>query len=126
MPYGINIGKFRSRLQLQQLVETPDTFGQLGESWVTICVIWARLRPVKSEEKEVADQIHFYRMHEITMRYIPGIDYDDPTFDSTYRFLSPDGTRAFNILSFVNVEEIDRYLILQTKEIQATTTVNTV
>ncbi len=99
---------------LQAPVETADSFGQMVPSWSTLLMVWANLKPsltlLGSGEKVNAMQLYGTATHVITMRYLPS-QAVTPKMRLLY------GSRAFNIVSVINVDEANLTLQIHAKEL---------
>lgn len=102
-------GKLRHRVIIEKRT-TPETQGDLGEpttTWVTHLAVYAQINPLQGREFYDAQRINPELTHNILIRYREGI-----TPDMRISF----GTRTFEIISIVNVEERNRELRLVCKE----------
>lgn len=97
-------GEMRQRVNLQQLTETPDDYGQMVKSFATVYTCWASIRPASGRGLVNSEQLKSVVSHAIVMRYNP-----DLTFDPTYRITY--GSRVFNIESIVNIAERGKKLV---------------
>ncbi len=95
------IGRLRQRLALQAATRTPDGGGGASESWTTIAQLWAEIRPTGGTESFEADAVAGRVSHEITIRYRSGVA-------PAMRLVS--GTRRFEILAVIDIEERRRWL----------------
>jgi SPP1 family predicted phage head-tail adaptor len=91
-------GALRHRLSLERS-------GKGG--WVSIAQVWAAISPVSGAEAMTADRLAPRVLHEIRLRYRPGV-----TADMRFRL----GARVFHILSVINQGERGRYLVCRAEE----------
>ena len=97
----IRIGDLRHRLVLEQPVRVVDDSGGAEESWVTVEELWAAVRPVSGQEREVSDQLAGRITHEIWVRHRTGVKPE-------MRFRS--GQRVFEVHAVIDVAERKRFL----------------
>ena len=95
-------------VSVQKKTETAGAEGGIIEDWTTENQMWARINPVRAKEGVDADQVKNVVSHRITMDfYSPGITGADRiTWNS----------RTFNIISVVNVGELDCDTVLDVLE----------
>lgn len=103
-----DIGEMRHRIKIQELVRIDDGYGGAVEDWVDIANIWAKVEPLRGEERYTAQQIKSELTHKITIRFIKGIK-------PQMRVIFND--RIFNIESTINIEEKKRYIELMCIEV---------
>lgn len=101
------IGDLRARLVLEEPVSTPDGGGGVSEGWVQVATVWGRIEARLGSEAVQADRVTATVMHNITIRYRAGVIPE-------MRFRT--GTRVFHILSVVDIEDRDRWLICRCEE----------
>jgi SPP1 family predicted phage head-tail adaptor len=105
---SINIGKFRHRVSIQSMSDsTADDYNQTTQIPVTIGTRWASVKPLTGKALEYGKQIKEQVTHEIRLRYFPAL-----TPDNLLLF----GTRVFEILSVINVDERNEELIVMCSE----------
>ena len=93
-------GKLRHLVDIQTNSTTRDTTGQPVASWSdTSTDQRAFIRPLRGNELMIARQVTPQVTHEITMR--------NPALTHDQRLQEAGGTRTFNILSIINVNERD-------------------
>ncbi len=93
-------GKLRHLVDIQTTTQTRDTLGQPVDSWAdTSTNQRAFIRPLRGNELMIARQVTPQVTHEIIMR--------NPTLAPDQRLQEAGGTRTFNILSIINVNERD-------------------
>lgn len=101
------IGGLRARLVLEEPVRMPDGGGGASESWVEMATVWGRIKARSGGEAVDADRVTGTVTQIITIRYRAGVV-------PQMRFRS--GSRIFHILSVVNVEDRDRWLVCRCEE----------
>ena len=97
----IRIGKLNKQLVIEEFTRTPDGAGGAEITWADFATVWAAVRSKHGAEKLHADAPTSTTSHEIVIRYVNGLH-------PRMRFM--DGTRKFEILSIINVEEKDKWL----------------
>jgi SPP1 family predicted phage head-tail adaptor len=88
-------------LILEEVEREEDEGGGFTETWVEVATLSAALRPIGGSEGVEADRLAGRVTHEVSLRYRPGVT-------PAMRFRK--GTRIFQILSVINVEERKRWL----------------
>ena len=101
--YAIEAGKLRHRLAIQSHTEARDSFGGSTKTWATQKTVWGSVRPMSGKELVNAQQVDSRVTHRIVIRFYSGLD-------TTYRFLF--GTRVFNIVSVLNIQERNKLLVI--------------
>lgn len=104
-------GLLKSRVQVQQLVETADRLGQLVPSWQTVATIWALVRSPTGRELFHAEQTKAVLSHVIECRWLGSL----VTITPAHRLLY--GTRRFQISNVRDIDERHRHLILDAIEL---------
>lgn len=97
----------RKKVSIQRRNATKDTFGQAIQTWSDVLVCRASIEPLSGRELVAAQAINAETTHEIVIRYRAGIT---PAMRVLY------GARAFNILSVLNQQERNRWLVLNASE----------
>ena len=69
----VRIGDLRHRLALEQAVRQDDGSGGADKSWEVVDELWAAVRPMSGQEREVSDQLAGRVTHEIWVRYRTGV-----------------------------------------------------
>ena len=91
----MEVGKLRHRVDIQQVVESPDSYGQPVKTWRTIETRFAQIMPLTGHELVKAQKVNAEVSHKIIMRYCD--------LNSKNRLLF--GARVFNILAVINIDE---------------------
>ncbi|MGH6866300.1 MAG: phage head closure protein [Methyloceanibacter sp.] len=69
-PYpGQRIGNLRERVELQHRTVELDEFGEPIVTWVPRATVWARVEPLKGEERFAAQQVIATLGHRVHIRY---------------------------------------------------------
>lgn len=97
----IRIGDLRHRLALEEVVRTDDGAGGADETWVLVEELWAGIRPIGGQERDVSDQLAGRVTHEIWVRYRAGVKPE-------MRFRA--GARLFEIRAVIDTAERRRFL----------------
>lgn len=66
-------GKYRHRIEFQAPTETPDSFGQPVQDWVTYATRWASVEPLSGRELVRAQQVMAEVTHLVECRYVTGL-----------------------------------------------------
>jgi len=103
----ITIGSLRKRVEIQQRVRTADGVGGWSNSWLTTQTVYANIEPVSAKEALFGMQNEHTISHRITIRYTEGF-----TADYRVKF----GSRTFDIKGIRNIEERERFMILDCLE----------
>ena len=100
--------RLRKRIVLEQPLSQADGAGGLTLSWQEFATIWAEILPRRASENLFAGQLENRASHKIMLRYLAGIDTK-----MRIKF----GTRYFNIISILNVEERNKMLEISVEEV---------
>lgn len=100
-------GHLRRRIAIQALTEGTDAAGGPTRAYTTFATVWAALEPSNGRESDQADAYTARVTTKITIRYLTGLV---PTMRVLY------GTRTFNILGVIDVEERHETMVLQCEE----------
>ncbi len=102
------IGKLRHRLRLEEAVETADGAGGVDLAWATVATLWARLEPLRADERVRAGRPEEAATHRVTIRRREGVA-------GGMRFSI--GNRVFAIRGVVEDGERGRFLECLCEEI---------
>lgn len=126
----IRIADLRHLITVQYLDPEAgeDEYGAPISAWVNLGRLWSMVEPLTGREYFAAQQLQAEITHRITTRYHPG-------WHTAYAFITPAqlvpasdqmgvspqcritlGSRAFDILSVVDLEERHRWLELRCRE----------
>ena len=98
-------GRLRHQVKIQVPVH-PDAWSS-DESWVDYATVWASIEPLRGTEFFAARQTNAEVSGKVVMRYLAGVKPD-------MRILH--GSRTFEIVSVVDVEERHRELQIMVNE----------
>ena len=98
-----NFSILNKRVMFQDYIAHSDALGNTLKRWHNYSEIWAKVERIKSYEKGGEKD----NLHRITIRFNPHIK---PSMRIRYQ------DRILNIVSLVNRDEADRYIVIQTKE----------
>ena len=97
----IPISKFDKRITLQSVAQTTDNQGGYTDVWSDGDTVWAFIEPIKGYEKFQNAQMETPVTHKITIRY-------NSTATTAKRVKY--GSRFFNIVEMINIDEADAYM----------------
>lgn len=83
-------GQLKTRLMLQQPVETPDDQGGVVRTWTTFATVWAQVTPLAARNTVEADSDGATQNYRIVMR---------GNFSLTLQHRLVDGARIYTINS---------------------------
>jgi SPP1 family predicted phage head-tail adaptor len=98
------VGMYRQRVTLQDLVETIDSYGQAIQTWTTLRTMWAEVRFLRGQELPNIRQTWATATHIISCRWQGSSVQPSPRM----RFVLGKDGRVMNILSRQNIEERNR------------------
>ena len=105
----MNIGALRHQLTIKAINTTEDSYGEVTEDPTTTeCTVWGSIEPLSGRELLLAQQIQATVTHRVRIRYHSGLD---PSMQIVF------GTRTFDILSIINLEERNRELEIMCREV---------
>lgn len=79
---GLDAGKLRHRVSLEQRVETQDPVtGEVSTSWELVSLLWANVRPKSAKQLLEAKSLQSVATVDVTIRYRSDL------VDSSMRFL---------------------------------------
>lgn len=109
-PYrGERIGNLRERVELQEKTVEQNEFGEEIVTYETIETVWARVEPLKGQERFEAQQVTAKLSVRIYVRHRTDLSVQDRVVW--------DG-KEFNILAMLNADERRRFLQLDCEAIQ--------
>jgi len=103
----VKIGKLRNRVTIEQVAETQDSDGSVIETWSNYAGAQAAIEPISGREYFAAQTTQADVTHRISLRYVSGVT---PKMRVKY------GSRVFDILSVININERNRELQLMCRE----------
>ncbi len=106
----MRIGPLRHRIALQAGTGTQGGYGNIPLTFSTYATVWASVQPLSGRELLNAQQVYAETSHRIRLRYLSTVTTKDRIlFDS----------RAFEIVSMINWNELNWMLELLCKEVVA-------
>jgi SPP1 family predicted phage head-tail adaptor len=103
----VKIGKLRHRITIEQVDETQDAGGEMLGNWSVYAIVQASIQPISGREYFAAQSTQADVTHRINLRHLTGVT---PKMRVKY------GSRIFDILSVINVDERNRELQLMCRE----------
>jgi SPP1 family predicted phage head-tail adaptor len=103
----VKIGKLRHRIAIEHVAETQAADGSVLENWSEYVFAHASIEPISGREYFAAQTTQADATHRICMRYLAGIE---PKMRVKF------GSRIFDILSVINIDERNRELQLMCRE----------
>ncbi|MAR55852.1 MAG: head-tail adaptor [Rickettsiales bacterium] len=103
----MNPGALRERIRIEIETRSSDGMGGGGSSWNTLTTVWAKVEPLRGEERLQANQLQERITYRIIMRYRDDIN-------ARMRVLW--GNKVLNIHSVFNADMHRRYLTLEASE----------
>jgi SPP1 family predicted phage head-tail adaptor len=100
-------GSLRHLVSIESYTETRDSFGGVSNTWAEFSKAYANIVPLSGKEKYVSAEKYATSTHQITIRYLDGVD---PKMRVVY------GTRMFEIVSVINTGERDKMMQLIVEE----------
>jgi len=118
----VNAGELRNKITIQELQRVPDGYGGYTETWNNITTkTWAKIQPLRGNERYQAQQISSALSCKIILRYLDGVKpqmrvcSSDSILPCLLPFVLSD-LQIFHIISVINVEERNEVLELLCKE----------
>ena len=108
----MDIGRLDKRITLQSRSATLDDYGQQINSWSDQGTVWANIKPVSGREKLKAGQVDSILSHTVAIRY--NANFMPPRTVDAWRIVY--GTRYFNIIAAMDVDEAHQYIIFDCTE----------
>ena len=105
-------GQLRHQLKIQRRICALDDFGQQQDRWEDFLALRGNMRPVSGTEKVGSLSLNPSLTHTIAVRYRPALCF--PLELASYRVLF--GARILNIESVRNLEERNRWVVLNCVE----------
>ncbi len=103
----IKIGSLRHRVTIQEATETRGTDGAVVQTWGTFATVYAEIVPLNGSEDYVAQGLNASVVYRITTRYVPDVV---PKMQIVW------GEREFDIVSVRNLDERNRWLVMNCTE----------
>lgn len=106
----MDIGSLRHRIELQSPTETENGMGGATTTYATSYTVWAEFRNWQIAKEMIKGQHATMEIsHQVRIRYITG-DPIKPNWRVKY------GNRYFNIVSIMNMNFENKWVILMLKE----------
>ncbi len=105
-------GDMRHTVVIEQKGSSLDSFGGESTTWTTVKTTYGDVTPLSGREREAAQAIHPDISHQVTVRYQPL--FADPVGVANMRLRY--GTRIFNILAPLNVDERSQWVQIMASE----------
>lgn len=93
-------GKFRTRVTVQQAVETRDSVGGVDVAWEDVSDRWAHVAPLSGREMIESEQVRAGATHMVHVRF-PGL-----TLTAKMRFVVKGTTRILYPVAALNTDEM--------------------
>lgn len=106
----LQAGFLRHSVTIERPPATLDDAGEQTGAWTKVIDMRASIEPLSGRELQLAREMFADQTHRIKAYFTPGLD-------ATMRVKF--GTRYFNILSVLNIEERNRWLQIECQEIVA-------
>lgn len=103
----MNIGNMRHRVTIEKIVKKTDPYGDPYDDWGEHATVWAAIEPLTGREYWGAQQVDSEVAGKIRIRYLSDIN---PTMRVKF------GTRIYEILAVINVNERNEELTLMVRE----------
>ena len=104
-----NVNNYRSRIGIYKRVLTANGFGGFTQTWSKVDTVWCEVSPLSTNETMRYQQVWPTASNSIKMRYRKDVTTDYRLF---YR------NRFYNVLSVVNVDNLDDELEILTEVTQ--------
>ena len=103
----IDPGQLTSELALEAMQPVADGMGGYAESWSEVGMVWGRIEPLSTSQKDFGTRLQPEVTHRILLRFRPDI--------STAMRLRKAG-RIFSLRSIHDPDESERYLVCLASE----------
>ena len=100
-------GSLRFKAELQRYTPTQNSYGEEVKAWSKILDIYCDIKPIRSQERMVAQGLYTEATHTLYTRFIADIKPKD-------RILVKN--RVFDIIGIINQQERDKALTITCKE----------
>lgn len=107
MKSPVTIGDLRHSVEIERAVAAGDGAGGASLTWILVARVWAAIWSRAAEESFRFDREAGTASHDVWIRY-----RNDITPDMRVRY----GTRVFNILGVIDVEDRGKFLRCPTEE----------
>ena len=103
-------GRLKHSIVIQVVSEVQNSYGEPVESWATYATRRAAIMPLRGKEYFAAKQTE----SDITVQFLMRYDATAGATSPKHRILW--GTRVFDIESVINVDELNKEIIIVAKE----------
>jgi len=103
----MDIGKLKTKILIEQVIETANDYGELIKTWSTFAPAWAEIRPITGREYYAANQINAEITAEIRIRYVAGI---------TPKMRVNNNSQLFDIKTVINTQNANKEIVLKVTE----------
>jgi len=100
-------GTLRHLGSIEVYTETVDAVGGVTKVWTEFSKVWCAINPLRGDEKYVSAEKHARATHQVTMRYLHGVN---PKMRLLCR------GREFEVIASINVGERDKMMQLLVEE----------
>ena len=100
-------GSLRHLVSIEEYTEATDSLGGVSLTWTEFSKAYANIAPLNGKEKYVSAEKHATSTHQITIRYLSGVN---PKMRVVY------GAQVFEIVSVVNAGMRDKMMQLIVEE----------
>ena len=97
----LQAGSLNRRLSVERRIQNFDALGGIGEGWLPLFDVWAKILPLTSRQQHDGSALVDHTSHNIYLRY-----RNDIKSGMRFRLLS----RIFNIITVRDPDETSRYL----------------
>lgn len=103
----MTIGELNRRIEVLQLIEERDTFGQVVGNWATVGRVWAKIEQLKGNESFNSQQIKSSQPVKITVRFYAGL-----TVKHRIKYLDT----VYEITGIADEKTLHRWTVIEAKE----------
>lgn len=101
-------GNLKHKIDFLELIETKNSFGEIENTFALFKYAYSSIVPTSAKEYFASGQTNAQATHKIELRYLSGIT---PSMQIVY------GSRKFEIISIINVREMNKTLQIIATEI---------
>ncbi len=103
----VTVGEMKHRIAIETKTRVTDGMGGGTITWANFSTVWSKIEPRSANETFWAKHLEHRVTHKITIRYLAGVT-------SEMRIVF--GARVFQIKGVRNLEERNRWLVLDCEE----------
>lgn len=104
------LGDMRHLVEIQKSHEYCNSDGSIAATWETLAYVWAEIVPLSGSEDYVAQGLSASVVYRISTRYFKALESIVPKMQIVY------GDRTFEIVAVRNLDERDRWLVMNCQE----------